>query len=307
MKEIFSKKILLAGILLPVFCLIFSFGAVSVQAAGMISVDFEDSPLFEIDNFYPGMSVSKNVSVKNEDAVERDLYITMSGMDNDDFADQINFYVIKKSSGKFFVGGSGDRMTLKDMDEDGNAFVERMAAGDSTDYEIRVKLKTDTGNEFQNEEIDSFKVGMAFFDLPNPASPPYRPGQLAGGNEEGEVEGAESNDNEEAEPVEEDGVVSGEQNECHSWPLWAWILSAIIYAIVFLWSIFSGLEKQRKERNVRRVWPTILVIGAFLFWYNFDKCERFQWFIIFAAIFSVLSYLYYLKIFKKKVIIERES
>ena len=286
------------------FCLLFCLCFSPVKAASLINVDFEDDPIFDIDNFYPGMSVSKEVSVKNEDATERDLYITMSGVDNGDFSDQINFYVIKKSSGKFFVGGSGDRMTLKDMDGDGNAFVERMAAGDSTDYEVRVKLKTDTGNEFQNEEINSFKVGMAFSDLPNPASPPYRPGQLAGGNEEGEVEGVESNDNGEAGPVE-DGVVSGEQDECHSWPLWAWILSAIIYAIVFLWSVFSGLEKQRKEREIRRGWPLIFIIGAFLFWYNFDKCERFQWFVIFTTIFSALSYLYYLKIFKKKVIVER--
>jgi hypothetical protein len=203
------------------------------------------------------------------------------------------------------VGGSGDRMTLKDMNDDGNAFVERMAAGDSTDYEIRVKLKTDTGNEFQNEEIDSFKVGMAFFDLPNPASPPYRSGQLPGGNEEGAVEGVTSNDNNEAGPVE-GGVVSGEQTECRSWPLWAWILSAIIYAVIFLWSIFSDLEKQRKERKICWGWPLIFIIGAFLFWYNFDKCEQHKWFVIFVAIFSVFFYLYYLKLFKKSVIIERE-
>ena len=67
-----------------------------VHAEGLINVDFEDDPLFDIENIYPGKSFTKDVTVKNEDAVERDLYVTMDGMDNDDFADQINFYVIKK-------------------------------------------------------------------------------------------------------------------------------------------------------------------------------------------------------------------
>lgn len=299
MKKLFYKNISLAELLFSIACLVLFFGASSVQAAGLISVDFEDDPLFEIDNFYPGMSVAKDVTVKNDDAVERDLYVTMSGMDNGDFADQVGFYVIKKSSGKYFVGGEGDRMTLEDMDDDGNAFVERMAAGDSTDYEIKVKLKTNTGNEFQNEEIDSFEVGLAFSDLPNPPAPPYRPGQLPGGNEEGVVEGVESESSEQNQ--ENPGVVSGEQTDCRSWPLWPWISSAIIYAILFLWSLFNNFKDHMKERKIRWIWPLIIALGTFLFWYNFDKCEQHKWFIISTIIGSLIFYLYYLRLFKKGI------
>lgn len=303
MSRVAYKKVSLLVIIFFVACLAFCFGAPPIQAVGLIGVNFEDDPLFEIDNFYPGMSVTKDVTVKNDDAVERDLYVTMSGMDNTDFADQIGFYVIKKSSGKYFVGGDGDRMTLRDMDDDGNAFVERMTAGDSTDYEIRVKLKTSTGNEFQNEKIDSFKVGAAFYDLPNPVAPPYRPGQLPGGNEEGEVEGVESSDNNEANPAR-GGLVEGEQTGCHSWPLWAWVVFIIIYVIIFLWSLFSDLDEQKKERKIRWGWPLFFAIGAFLFWYNFDKCEQYKWVIVFSEILSAFFYLYYLKLLKKGMVIK---
>lgn len=303
MKNLFKKTAFLLKTAISIGCLAFCFWTSSAQAAGLIKVDFEDDPIFEIDNFYPGMSVSKDVTVKNEDTVERDLYVTMDGMDNSDFADQINFYVIKKSSGKFFVGGSGDKMTLKDMDDDGSAFVERIVAGDSTDYEIRVKLKTNTGNEFQKEKIDSFEVGLAFYDLPNPPAPPYRSGQLPGGNEEGEVEGVESEGSEQQSEQGQEitGTVYGEETECHGWPLWAWIVAIIVYAIIFLWSLFNNFKDHVKERKIRWGWPLLFVIGVFLFWYNFDKCQQYKWFAISVLAGSAVIYFYYLRLFRKSL------
>lgn len=307
MKNIFKKDAFFSKSLFLTICLLFSGWAASAQAANMIKVDFEDDPLFDIENFYPGMSVTKDVTVKNEDTVERDLYVTMDGMDNSDFADQINFYVIKKSSGKFFVGGSGDRMTLEDMDDEGSAFIERVAAGVSTDYEIKVKLKTSTGNEFQNEEIESFEVGLAFSDLPNPPAPPYRSGQLPGGNEEGAeegaVEGVESEgdeQNQESGP-EIPGTVYGEETECHGWPLWAWVVALVVYTIIFFNALFNNFKDQIKERNIHCGWPLIFVIAAFLFWYNFDKCQQYKWFIVSVLIGSAVVYLYYLKLYKKRL------
>jgi hypothetical protein len=140
--------------------------------------------------------------------------------------------------------------------------------------------------------------------LPNPPAPPYRSGQLPGGNEEGEVEGVQSEggENQEQEKGEQEkkGTVFGEQNQCQGWPLWIWVAVITAYAVLFLGSLFNNFKYHVKERKIRWAWPLILIIGAFLFWYNFDKCQEYEWFIISIAIGSVVFYLYYLSLLKRK-------
>ena len=109
----------------------------------------------------------------------------------------------------------------------------------------------------------------------------------------GEVEG---------EAAGEEGEVAGEEiSLCRDWPLWVWILALIIYFALFLWRTFSKFEEQKKKGEIRWGWQAVLAIAAFLFWYFFDFCREYLWFVILAMIGGAVIYFAYLYLLKRGI------
>jgi len=98
-----------------------------------------------------------------------------------------------------------------------------------------------------------------------------------------------------------DVTVGGAESGCQWWPVWIWILALIIFAILFIASLFYKFKEQKEGQYPRRFAPSILVIAVLIFWYFFDKCDEHRWFAISSAIGALAIYLIYLYLFKKSV------
>lgn len=282
-------KLVIIGVLFSILAL----GLASAARAEIkIEADFEDDPLFDVENAYPGYSKTKEIEVTNAGTEAQDLYINIKNTTNDDFADQIKFYLKDKSSGNYLIGGSGDRFTLKEIDDAGDVFVERLEPGESNRYEMKLKMDENAGNEFQDEKTE-FDIAFGFTGEPvSPGAPlPLRPGTVEGGTAgggvvgPGEVQGAEQE-------------VAGAETGCNEWPLWVWLLILAIFTGVFN-SISFYNYKERKE--VRWFWQLALTAAACLLWLYFDKCDWYLWLPYALIILGLVSYWYYMYRLRKAV------
>jgi len=281
-------KLILIGALFSILAL----GMAGVARAEIkISADFENDPLFDVENAYPGYSKTKEAEVENVGTEAQDLYLDIENATNDDFADKIKFYLKDKSSGNYLIGGAGDRFTLKEINDAGNVFVERLEPGGSNRYEMKVKLDESAGNEFQ-AETTKFDITFGFTGEPiTPGAPlPLRPGQAAGGTEEGVLESTAGA----VQGTEEE--VAGAQMVCSEWPLWVWILILIIYAVGFNYVSFYNYKERKK---VRWFWQIVLTTAAYLLWLYFDECDLYWWFPYALIIAGLASYWYYLHRLRK--------
>ncbi len=94
------------------------------------------------------------------------------------------------------------------------------------------------------------------------------------------------------------GEVAGEyENICKGQAVWIWILSLIVYAVLFNFNNFYGEQKKEK---IRWFWETFYTIAALLIWWLFDQCHINIWFPWLVIIIGVLSYGYYLRGMKKE-------
>lgn len=94
------------------------------------------------------------------------------------------------------------------------------------------------------------------------------------------------------------GEISGEENaQCRYWPLWVWILSIVVFALNF----WRNARKNYKEEKYKWIFPLIWSIAAVLFWYYFDKCREYRWFLYGSIIIAIASHFIYLWVLKKKI------
>ncbi|MCX6766115.1 MAG: hypothetical protein NT136_04120 [Candidatus Moranbacteria bacterium] len=281
---------------------LFIFGVFSLLVLGMashacaevkIDINPEDDPLFDVKNAAPGYSKTKEVRAENVGTEAEDLYLNIDDVSNDDLADELKFYLTDKSSGKYFIGGPGDRFTLHEMDKAGDVFIERLEPGESNRYEVKVKFDEEAGNEFQDEKV---KFDMVFgFGILTAlgAPPPYRPGQAAGAvTEEGVTPEAAA----EAGPGAE-GLVAGEE-ECV--PVRWWIFALILAAYVLL-MIFTLSYRFQEQKSIRWFWQVIYTVLALIGWYYLDRCRTNTWFVYATIISGFAIYLAYLYFFRKKI------
>ncbi len=123
---------------------------------------------------------------------------------------------------------------------------------------------------------------------------------------EGEIAGAqtgEGNENGQGEEMgEENGETKGAEVEfCQGWPFWVWLLSLIIFLILFVTSLFSRMKQDIKKGKLRWICPLVLAIVAFIFWYFFDTCREYIWFLIISLAGGALIYFVYLYIFRNNI------
>ena len=136
----FLGKIIIIGALL--------FFAFPALAKNKIDVEYlsgrnlSEEKLFETEVITPGWSQSEVIRIENgssEDDVN--LYINFDIEGGRILAGALKLYVIEQGSGKYRVGGTGDRYDLKEAYEKGALFIDRLSAGKGKKYRIKIVLQ----------------------------------------------------------------------------------------------------------------------------------------------------------------------
>lgn len=124
--------------------------SVTVQAVSGsgISVLFEQTPLFAEGNFAPGNTVSRFITVTNNNTTQKTAAIEAINQDDgDDLASQIDL-AITEDGDEVFAG------TLREFFDDGErALTPIPANGGTTQYILSATFNPDTGNDFQGKTL----------------------------------------------------------------------------------------------------------------------------------------------------------
>ncbi|MFA6048024.1 MAG: hypothetical protein WCV59_03125 [Parcubacteria group bacterium] len=274
------------------FSILFGFAG-AAQAAVSLDVSGVHDHMFSEDNIYPGWTDSHTVNVKNtSDGSEViDVYATFDITDNSDLTKKIHLYVIREADNKYMLGGVGDRITLDEADGD-RIFIDRLDAGESEDYKIKLRFDSDAGNEYQELSSD-FDIDLGFESDEVPGGGTPLPKVVSGEKPPEEVAGVSTPE----EGAENQGAQLGAETTCQSWPQWIWIVAILAYALILLKYLQNNYKAEKMVWKFGLVWT----VAAVTFWYFRDKCREYQWFLYGSIIIAVASYFIYLWMLKKKV------
>lgn len=293
----------------------FSFFINSAKAEDRIDVEYpvgtnlNGDEIFNAENIYPGWEDSKTIRVENDSEDEEvDLYFTFDVNGDKTLANKLKLYVIRVEDDSYRIGGEGDRQDLEDADDE-ELYVDRLSPTKGKEYRVKIKFDEDAGNEFQGLEA---KFDIDFEIESESAATQTEEEILAGQGRSGFTGEAPVEEGDEG--VEEEATVQGEQeggaddinvggvgDECRWWPLWVWVVALIIFAGIFIFSLFYKFKEQKEGQYPRRFTPAVLVVAVLAFWHFFDKCDEHRWFAITSAIGAAVVYLIYLYMFKKAV------
>jgi len=258
-----------------------------------VGTNINGDDIFNEKNVLPGWEETKTIRIKNKSTTDgTNLFFTFDVKGDKRLADQLRLYVIRKADNSYRIGGAGDRWTLKEADEE-RLYVDNLSAEESERYKIKIKFNKEAGNEFQGLEtkfdidfrIESEEAGGTEAEIL------AAEGRTVSGNPpEEEVAGVESFEK------ENEGEVAGEKNNCQSWPKWVWILALIIFVVIFL----NDAKKKYKENKYGWKFAFGWTILAVLFWYFFDVCREFKWFLYGSVIIAIIGHLIFIQALKKK-------
>jgi hypothetical protein len=100
------------------------------------------------------------------------------------------------------------------------------------------------------------------------------------------------------EATPEPGITEGASTAaCQGWPKWIWIVALLAYAAVLL----KYLSKNYKAGKLAWKFALVWTLAAVAFWYFFDHCRGYQWFLYGTVIVVIASYFIYLWRLKKKI------
>ncbi|KKP80353.1 MAG: hypothetical protein A2271_04730 [Candidatus Moranbacteria bacterium RIFOXYA12_FULL_35_19] len=258
--------------------------------------DIDGDEIFDEDNIYPGWEKSKTIRVQNEHPSEdADLYFTFDVNGDKKLAEKLKLYVIKVANDDYRIGGEGDRWTLEEADEE-ELYVDRLDSGEEEEYEIKIKFDKDAGNEYQGLETDfdiDFQIESGEAGSGTEGEILAGEGRVVSGNPPAEeVQGATTE-----EGGQGGGEIAGQEEKCQSWPKWVWILALAIFAGIFGYDARKNYVREEYGWKIALLW-TALAVG---FWYYFDKCREFQWFLYGAIIIAIAGHFLYLYLLRKKV------
>ncbi|HRY82782.1 MAG TPA: hypothetical protein P5232_03740 [Candidatus Moranbacteria bacterium] len=254
------------------------------------NVDGDD--IFDESNIYPGWEQSKTIRVENESTTDdTNLYFTFDVNGDKKLAKKLKLYVIRDSDDNYRIGGEGDRWTLEEADEE-ELYVDRLETEESERYKIKIKFDEDAGNEYQgletNFDID-FKIESEIAEGGTTATTESEilseEGRVVSG-----VAGAENQ-------AGENEKIAGLENRCQSWPKWVWILVLVIFAIIFVLDARKNYKREEYGWKIALLW-TILAVA---FWYYFDKCREFEWFLYGSIIIAIVLHFAFLYFLRKKI------
>lgn len=196
MKKVIRKT---ATILFTIFLILSVYRPTLAQNTDL-SIDLETDPLFSEDDFLPGDSSSKTVTVTNLNTTDSYVFgiATFDEIDDDNFASQLGL-VITDDLGNTLYGGAGDPKTLANLFDEtefstsaavpgSEATLLTLAPLETRIVTLTVDFPEDSGNEWQlAQTVFSFGIGFTGVILGEEEAPPIIPAVV---EQIGEVLGA---------------------------------------------------------------------------------------------------------------------
>ncbi len=109
-----------------------------------------DDPLFSSSIvWYPGLSVTKSITVKNVGASTHTTSIKADNTSQTGNIDQLYLFKITEGSASWY-GGSDDK-TMKNFWDAGELDLADISSGNSTTYDITITMPRSAGNEYQDK------------------------------------------------------------------------------------------------------------------------------------------------------------
>jgi len=125
--------------------------AVVVKTAGDLELVLDTEPLFGSDIiWYPGLSETRNLTVKNIGSETHRTYFRADNTSEDGNLSTVMYFKINEG-GTVFYGGS-DSKTMRNFWGDGEVILSDIEAKKSTIYNIAITFWRGAGNEFQETQ-----------------------------------------------------------------------------------------------------------------------------------------------------------
>jgi len=212
--------------------------------------NLSEGKLFKIEAITPGWSQSKVIRIENgssEDDVN--LYINFDIEDGRTLAGALSVYVIEQGSGKYRVGGTGDRYDLKEAYKKGALFIDRLSAGKGKKYKIKIVFDEDAGNEYQGLSINfdmDFMIESEVADESAPQQILIDQGRTASFEISEEKEDLKINDTEESlvQGVSDSNVANGSGSHFSWW--WLLLLLLLLLLAYYLWRKYKKYKEDKR-------------------------------------------------------------
>jgi hypothetical protein len=318
------KKIIFSGI----FTLGILFFPGAVLAATDISVAFPNSPgpMITETNILPGDVFTRTVTITKINNDDKALMLRLDRMNpigTYNLESKILVKIQRLPGGPFLpLPGGGTEKNLESLynyldSSNSDAFQFDSISGltgSTFQYKMWFTFDPMTDNYYQGKST-TFDILMGIYTAEttdttdngghhhnNGGGPPGGPGLLlftGGRTTQGQTQGTETTE-EEKQGVTREGQnpeVAGEITTCKSWPLWVWILAIVIFALNF----WRNARKNYKNEKYKWIHPLVWTIIAVIFWYYFDKCREYRWFLYDSIIIAIASHFIYLYYLRKKV------
>ena len=319
-------KLMKISLFVTSLVLAFTFLGNIALADGGISIS-PDSAFFNITNAIPGGEYSSDeVTITNSGTDAQQVQFSVDIKTNPKDLSQRLFMKVNDENG----GCVANCDWAKNLDNITEILIGPLPAGSSKKYKFVVLFDKNAGNEFQGattvfdivigyrgsdivtpgdndddgdnngekkkkkkkkkDNVISVPVELTntFFDQGTGGLIQATPTPAVGG-----VQGEESTNGEGTGT----GEIAGEKNKCQSWPKWIWILALVIFAGIFGADARKNYVREEYGWKVALLW-TVLAVG---FWYYFDKCREFQWFLYSSIILAIVSHFSYLYFLRRKI------
>jgi hypothetical protein len=272
------------------------FLAFPAMASNELSLSPKGDGFLYAENIAPGMVVRRVLRVHNKGTETADLFLKVTRVEAALFASYLDWYVRDKESGKLLMGGYGDRFTLQSLSQAEDAFVDRLAADESKQLEISVRVNTALGNEFQGKTL-SFDLRYALrAESGSKKKPPLRQGVSLGGT------GVTSEEDFLKYTLQEDkGEVKGVEQSvvditppCRALLVWQQSLLVVIFAAGFLF----GRKVEYAMGRRSSLWKGLWILSALVTWFELDECRSTLWM---PCVLLLVALLLWQKRIKKKV------
>ncbi|MCK5081118.1 MAG: hypothetical protein KAQ63_03060 [Candidatus Moranbacteria bacterium] len=263
-----------------------------------VGTNINGNKIFSEDNIMPGWETSETIRVENDSTTDDvNLFFTFDVNGDKKLAGQLKLYVIRVADSSYRIGGFGDRYDLNKADDE-ELYVDKLSATKGKEYRIKVKFDKDAGNEYQGLETKfdiEFLIEAEETDDRTEEQILTDEGRIVTGEEEPPVvEGEETT----AKPEEviiggNDAQIAGMQDQCSSWPWWVWALILAGYLAVFYKLTFTKENKESEDIPWR--WQVAMMVAMVIFWWYFDSCREYLWFLLGGVGGSGVEYGIFLK------------
>lgn len=91
--------------------------------------------------------------------------------------------------------------------------------------------------------------------------------------------------------------VAGAEDTCQSWPWWVWAISLAVFGGFFSYNDLGNYNKAKYGWKI----GLGIALSAILFWWYFDKCREYQWFLYGSNIGAIGIHSIFIYFLRKKL------